>query len=689
LMVRLRGSGVGNNLTMLDGAIMTEPDPPTAPSTEDCANGNDGSPQAVEVNETISDNNHQEKEIISNIPSLVVAFCASLTTGATTYSFGLYSATLQKTLHLTQGQVDTISTAFFVAGLFSFIPGFCSDRFGTRFSLCMGGMLGCVNLLLYWVVATRNLVLPRWLIVPTLSLLGINTFLSSALVTGSVFKTITIATQGGSNKGTAVGIAKGYVGLGSGLYVAIFESLRLPGESNLDFLPMAACFCIMCASLPGFLLLPTKEQVAASKFRDDATPNHFRVLYASLMLMMVFIVGNSLAELFHGGNNFELEGDLTDEALTLRPPKHHYGMAIMLTTIWLLPIYSWFVLPKKRYDQVLSERIADDEEETRDETSPDTEGAHSEDATEGLTNENNEEISLLESSDHQEADEMYDDEHSERGPESPQAEPPQTQAGEVFENMNLVQMLRTKPALLMLWTTTILVGAGTLESNNMGQMVEALGFDAEVTPASLALFSVAQSLARIFTGALSESAVFWKSFQCGLGRGVRGVPRPFFLVVASFVGLFSHIVLGLATSQNVFVIGAALSGAAFGMVWPLMVLVVGEVFGPANVGANYMFYDGFTSAAGTFLLSKIVAQDVYEAHIPPPNHHHLNSTSIDERLRDEDDLTCFGSGCFQMTHWIVAAMTVTCIVTSLAMQIVTRSVYREKIKAAQEHDHAN
>ena len=160
----------------------------------------------------------QNKEEMSNIPSLVVAFCAALTTGGATYSFGLYGATLQKTLNLSEGQVDTISTSFFFAGLFSFLPGLCSDRFGTRVALITGGCLGCINLLLYWAIARQHVVIPHGLIVTALSILGIATFLSCSLVTGAVFKTVTVACQGGSNKGTAVGIAKGYVGLGSGLY---------------------------------------------------------------------------------------------------------------------------------------------------------------------------------------------------------------------------------------------------------------------------------------------------------------------------------------------------------------------------------------------------------------------------------------------------------------------------------------
>jgi hypothetical protein len=143
----------------------------------------------------------------SNIPSLVCAFMASLTTGGTTYAFGLYGDALKKTLALSQSQLDTISTSFFFAGLFSWIPGLCADRFGTRFSLSLGGMTGCASLMLYWGVARQFLLVPHdWLVV-SLSLLGISIFLSCALVTGSVFKII-VASCGAGTKGSAVGVAK-------------------------------------------------------------------------------------------------------------------------------------------------------------------------------------------------------------------------------------------------------------------------------------------------------------------------------------------------------------------------------------------------------------------------------------------------------------------------------------------------
>jgi hypothetical protein len=171
------------------------------------------------------------------------------------------------------------------------------------------------------------------------------------------------------------------------------------------------------------------------------------------------------------------------------------------------------------------------------------------------------------------------------------------------DNYNLTQMLKTPTALLMLWSTVILIGAGTVMTNNMGQMVEALSFPEEVTSATLALFSVAQAAARVATGALSESALNWNTRgQCCIDNGV---PRPTFLVAASIVGFVAHFSLAIATDEVPFVFAATMSGFAFGMVWPLMVLIVGEVFGTAHVGANYMFFDGFTSAAGTLFLTKV------------------------------------------------------------------------------------
>jgi hypothetical protein len=133
--------------------------------------------------------------------------------------------------------------------------------------------------------------------------------------------------------------------------------------------------------------------------------------------------------------------------------------------------------------------------------------------------------------------------------------------------------------------------------------------------------------------------------------------------VASALGIVAHAMLALSVHESMFVFGVTLSGCSFGMVWPMMVLIVGDLFGTAHVGANYLFFDGFSSAAGTLLLSKFVAQIVYEKHAEP------NSNE------DGGNEICYGQPCFETTHLIISVLSATCLVSSIAMLRRTRHAY--------------
>jgi MFS family permease len=189
-------------------------------------------------------------------------------------------------------------------------------------------------------------------------------------------------------------------------------------------------------------------------------------------------------------------------------------------------------------------------------------------------------------------------------------------------------------------------------------MTEALGFDHATTSASLALFSAAQGASRVCTGIASEIALGWsppRFCRCLLSSNDTGIPRPAFLVLASLVGAAAHFVLAISTSEGAFVFGVTLAGLSFGMVWPMMVLITGEFFGNRHVGANYMWFDGMSSAVGTLLISKVVAQEVYDEHI------------VREESGGEGNFKCTGLGCFAMTHAIVSLLSLTCIVSSFAL----------------------
>lgn len=641
----------------------------------------------------------------TNVPRVCCAILASITTGGTTYAFGLYGDALKKTLHLSQSQLDTVSAVFFLSGLVSFIPGGFADRFGTRFGISVGGLTGAATLMLYWAVSKAYL---PWLsddpnvVVAVLSVVGVGIFLSCALVTGSVFKIISCQCGPGT-KGSAVGVAKGYVGLGSGAYACLFESIRRPETSDLDFLPLCAFFFVTAATIPSFCTLPNKQEETHQLVPDVFTPLHFRLLYASLVLLATMIIGKSLEALYqdkHQSGSYE---------------EPNYTFAFLIIVVWIGPIIAQLYLPQRSdyYVSALTrgghDHQSDNEIDNDGETDPcNDEREHEtllqqEDSNgDGISprsvsrkhyvkppeqTDSGEKLkgkiplgsldatsSVEQGTETLPPDEIVEGLDHEDGEDDENDDEVRVISGSFSQDgdsgshdKNLYQMMQTPTAWLMLWTGTILAGGGTVETNNLGQMCESLGFSPVVTPAAMALFSVAQSGGRVITGALSEAALSMDTQRCCIDRGI---PRPFFFAAASLMGVLAHSILALATEEISFIVGITMAGAAFGMIWPLLVLCVGEFFGTEHVGANYMFYDGFVSAAGTFLLAKVVAQQVYESHIDPHSSNGGGSGS--------DGVTCYGQKCFQMTHVVIVVLSLTCLVTSLMVQYKTRKIYNKR-----------
>ena len=147
----------------------------------------------------------------TNLPLLTTCYMSALTTGATTYAFSFYSVALKASLHLSQNQLDTLSSATFCAGIMSWIPGMIVDHYGAKFAMTLGGISNTIMLTLYWIIATEQIKLPNIdLLVLTLSLFGVVIFMGCALVTGSVFKII-VESCGSGTKGKAVGCVSMYL----------------------------------------------------------------------------------------------------------------------------------------------------------------------------------------------------------------------------------------------------------------------------------------------------------------------------------------------------------------------------------------------------------------------------------------------------------------------------------------------
>ena len=304
----------------------------------------------------------------TNLPLLTACYLSALTTGATTYAFSFYSSALKSSLRLSQNQLDTLSSATFCAGVLSWMPGMCVDVWGARRAMIVGGTANAVNLTLYWFLATGRWDMTRGALMSVLSALGVVIFMGCALITGSVFKVI-VESCGDGSKGKAVGCAKGYVGVGSGVYVCLFGALfgppaggsaagpgrvmrslasaagglamsppagprRLDGDGSdvksLNFLLMAAVLSSVAATLPALLLLPGGDASARRPRRDGTRSVHFRVIYAGLFLLGTWVVGVSLAELRgdRGGGGGAAGGEAIDPSIANKTVRALLGIGV-------------------------------------------------------------------------------------------------------------------------------------------------------------------------------------------------------------------------------------------------------------------------------------------------------------------------------------------------------------------------
>lgn len=485
-------------------------------------------------------------------------------------------------------------------------------------------------MMVYWAVARGFFNVDRSSIVPVLSTLGFCIFMTNSMVVGSIFKAIVVSCGSGS-KGNAVGAAKGYLGLGSGLFAAIFDTLRGGSlvESDLDLLPMAAIIVTLGVTVSALAFMPSHAEMMSTSnlIVDDCTPSHLRLVYIGLFGLISLVLFNSISGLrneaaskndYHGG-------------------EPHYFMTVLLVMLWVAPVLALFLIPKK-YDQIPS--VAEQHLETRSQH------------TQYASLDGDAETSLLSGNDFE--GEPEESSHA--------ASVVVDEEGVDWTPRDLKQMLYTSSAWLIAWISILLVGSGTFVTNNVGQMAESLDLAPTVAHASLALFSVFQAIARVATGVISESALSWKF--TGSFFSVNGLPRTSFFVVASIMGVIAHFLLARASTVAQFVAGVALEGVGFGMIWPLMVLAVGDLFGSENLGANYMFFDGTSIAIGTLLLSKYLAQTVYQNHI--------------DHTADQDEKVCSGEECFHLSHTIVAILAATCVVASffLSRTKLTRNAYQ-------------
>ena len=111
----------------------------------------------------------------------------------------------------------------------------------------------------------------------------------------------------------------------------------------------------------------------------------------------------------------------------------------------------------------------------------------------------------------------------------------------------------------------------------------------------------------------------------------------------------AHGVMWLSTPSALY-LGTAVAGAAYGSAFPVLVLLVRELYGEKHFGANYNVYDGGGSCLGTVVFAKYLVQAFYDRQKVPSG---------------DGEFTCHGPKCFP--YPVVLALACTALFTALLL----------------------
>eukprot|EP00928_Gymnodinium_smaydae_P011331 TRINITY_DN14195_c0_g1_i2.p1 TRINITY_DN14195_c0_g1~~TRINITY_DN14195_c0_g1_i2.p1 ORF type:complete len:251 (-),score=24.53 TRINITY_DN14195_c0_g1_i2:91-843(-) len=201
-----------------------------------------------------------------------------------------------------------------------------------------------------------------------------------------------------------------------------------------------------------------------------------------------------------------------------------------------------------------------------------------------------------------------------------------------------------RPEFYLLWLSAFALQSGGLFLTiNLGSMVQARNNAVVAADSAVTVFACAQGFARLVTGSLSNLIV------------QHGWPRTWYLSMLMILMAAGHGILCCSGPAALY-IGTAMGGWAFGSCFPLLVLIVSEVFGSHRVASNYMIFDGSPGAVGALVFAKLVAQAWYKAN-----------AGADGR--------CYGERCFLVPHISIVALQTLAAFLAVILSRRVRNVY--------------
>jgi hypothetical protein len=562
-------------------------------------------------------------------------------TSGSSYTFGIYSETIKSNLSYDQSTLDTISSFKDIGANVGVISGLLYGITSPWVVLLAGALQNCVGYAMMWLSVTGRIARPAlWQMCFYMFLAAhAQTFFNTAVVVTSVINFPT-------DRGTVVGLMKGFLGLSGAILVQIYHTIYEGNQSS---------YLLMISWLPTLisLLFMFVIRVHPTCKRDGKKTLD---LFSAIAMMIAAYLMTAI---------------ISENILTLNTSAY----LIICLVLLILLLSPMVIAVKSEFDDtpimslltqplIFKENHPKDicsQAEIREERMP----ARVEIQTSVIPETDSQ---MEQSTDLSPGSSMYSKTPHNEDKETPSndskdSSPGNKQKLERGENFNLFQAMGTLDFWFLFISMACGMGSGLTTINNMSQIGSSLGYTSIEISTLVSLWSIWNFLGRFGAGYVSE--IFLHS---------KGYARPMFIAIALLAMSGGHLIIASGLPGSLYA-GSVFVGVFYGCQWSLMPATTSEIFGLQHFGTLFNLI-AIASPIGSYLLSVKVVGYLYDSEAE--KEHHLKIPHMTDSFLSSDK-TCHGSHCFRLSFLIMSAVTLFGCFISLVLFSRTKFFYKQVV----------
>lgn len=562
-------------------------------------------------------------------------------TSGSSYTFGIYSETIKSNLSYDQSTLDTISSFKDIGANVGVISGLLYGITSPWVVLLAGASQNCVGYVMMWLSVTGRIARPAlWQMCFYMFLAAhAQTFFNTAVVVTSVIDFPT-------DRGTVVGLMKGFLGLSGAILVQIYHTIYEGNQSS---------YLLMLSWLPTLVTLFLMFVIRVHPTFEGDGKKTLDLFSALAMMLAAYLMAVIIYE----------------NILTLNTSVYLIiclVLLIFLLSLMVIAIKSEFndspITPLLTQPLIFKENDQKDissQTEIGEENMP--AGIEIQTSVILETDSQMEQSTTLPPGISMYSEIPHNEDKETSSNDSQDSSPVNKRKLERGENFNIFQAMGTWDFWFLFIAMACGMGSGLATINNMSQIGSSLGHTTTEISTLVSLWSIWNFLGRFGAGYVSENFLHSK-----------GCARPMFIAIALLAMSGGHLIIASGLPGALYG-GSVIVGVSYGCQWSLMPATTSEIFGLQHFGTLFNLI-AIASPIGSFLLSVEVVGYLYDSEAEKEKHFKIPHMTDIFLSSDE---TCDGPQCFRLSFLIMCAVTLFGFFIALVLFARTKSFYKQVI----------